>query len=356
MDVGSRLISRRKFVGMLGGAAAAGTTIGASQLFRSPAAQGALAGGRRCTHYVSRPMIGTISWTCNVLSEASVESWLTTMAAIGYTYVEHAAGVLGYGDAWQSGLDGSNFRVGMTAQQFKTALDNAGIKCRSGHVTGISPYQDSVWKQWVEDALLIGVDHLGLTNMTPATVADCKRYAADIHKAYTVARHLGFKGTLFQHYDVGAWAPLTDRPDLRPIDVVMANTSPGEFHAELDTNHALQQLGSVAAVIAEVRKFPGRMLQFHLKDGIAPKVPNNAGLELASSVEFGLGDWGRPDPNDPTGRPHAGFQDLLTAIYETQPWQQVLLITESDTSGPTCADYSELSYRGLNGLNFVARC
>ena len=43
-------------------------------------------------------------------------------------------------------------------------------------------------------------------------------------------------------------------------------------------------------------------------------------------------------------------------VYATQPWRKVLLITESDTSGPTCIDYAELSYRGLNGLNFSKKC
>jgi sugar phosphate isomerase/epimerase len=301
-------------------------------------------------------MIGTISWTCNATLEASAELWLEEMAAIGYTYVEHASGVLGYGSAYESGLDGSSPRLGMTAKQFKAALDNAGVKCLAGHHIIGWPFTVEAWKPVFEDALIIGEWYAGLTNATPTTLDECKRYADAIHKVAQLGRSMGFRGSLFQHYDVGAWTPLTDRPDLRPIDVVMANTSAKDFHAELDTNHALQQLGSIGAVIAEVRKFRGRILQFHMKDGIAPVAPNTAATELASSVEFGLGDWGRPDPSDPTGRPHAGFQDLISAIYATQPWSKVLLITESDTSGPTCVDYAALSYHGLNGLNFSKQC
>jgi sugar phosphate isomerase/epimerase len=350
-------MSRRRFVGMIGGAAA-GAAIATSP-FLGSTARGATTGhAATCTGYVPRPMLGTISWTCNATAVASAELWLQEMATIGYTYVEHAGGVLTYGDPQDSSLDGASPRLGMSAQQFRTALDNAGLKCLAGHnLLGWSaPYDVEAWKQAFEDAQVIGQWYAGITNATPTTYDDCKRYADGLHRAAQLGRSMGFKGSLFQHYDVGAFTPLTDRPDLRPIDVVMKYTKASEFHAELDTNHAMQQLGSVAAVIAEVRKFKGRILQFHMKDGLAPVAPNTAATELASSTEFGLGDWGRPDPNDPNGRPHAGFQDLISAIYATQPWNKVLLITESDTSGPTCVDYSKLSYDGLNGLSFARRC
>ncbi len=60
-----------------------------------------------------------------------------------------------------------------------------------------------------------------------------------------------------------------------------------------------------------------------LPDGSFQPIP----LEPA---QFGFGDWGRPDIADPEGRPHAGFQDLLTAVRGTQDWDNALFIAEAD--------------------------
>ena len=81
-----------------------------------------------------------------------------------------------------------------------------------------------------------------------------------------------------------------------------------------------------------------------------PKPP-----EPGAPAEFGTGVYGLPDMSDPDNRPHAGFQDLLTAVRETQRWDEVLLIVESDQSMATCVDYQGLAYKGLNGLTFPYR-
>jgi hypothetical protein len=91
---------------------------------------------------------------------------------------------------------------------------------------------------------------------------------------------------------------------------------------------------------------------FHFKDGFAPVRNDGQGVPIASSTRFGLGDYGRPDPTDPQNRPHAGFQDVLTAIRETQPWSKVLIIAEDDTSLPSCFDEAKLAVEGLRDLAY----
>jgi hypothetical protein len=45
---------------------------------------------------------------------------------------------------------------------------------------------------------------------------------------------------------------------------------------------------------------------------------------------------------------------MLTAIRETQNWDEVLLISEGEDplTLAACADYAELFYQGVNGLRF----
>ena len=57
----------------------------------------------------------------------------------------------------------------------------------------------------------------------------------------------------------------------------------------------------------------------------------------------------------PSNRPHAGFQDMLTAVRETQDWKDVYLMAETDGSQATCVDYAKPCYDGLKGLKFSYR-
>ncbi len=63
------------------------------------------------------------------------EAMLEGLAAIGYRKVEHA----GFGT--------------LTAAEFRAALQRAGLRASSGHVSIPQPWDDALWHQRVADAV-----------------------------------------------------------------------------------------------------------------------------------------------------------------------------------------------------------
>ena len=326
-------LSRRGFLGAVGGA------IGGLAL--ASAGVAAASGTHTATGIVTRDKLGIQLWTCLAEYVADAPETLSLIAKMGYGYVEYA---FGYGSL-------------KDAKAFRKALDDTGLWCNGGHDLSPYPYNDKAWKQHVEDTLVIGAPYLGHNTTFPSTYSECMKYVDAVHKGHEVARRMGFTGSLYNHMEAAQWAKLNDRPSTFAVEVVLKNTSHDVWNAELDTAHALAPLGSIGAVIAMLRKHPGRFPFVHMKDGIAPVfMPDGSYQALPlNGTEFGSGDFGQPDPSDPKNRPHAGFQDILTALRETQDWSEVLLIAESDGSQATCVDYAELAFKGLNGLTFPFR-
>ena len=343
-DISTRL-SRRTLLGLIGGTIAAAGMSTAGLATGAPATPDGTAVGS-----VPRSKLGIQLWSCLASWEANGPETLEFIAQIGYEYVEFA---FGYGSATQS--DFSSSRIGMDAKGFRKALDAAGLWCNGGHGTSAYPYNDKAWKQYVEDNLIIGSKYLGANTTYPTTSSECMKYVEAVYKAHDVARSMGFTGSQFNHMESAQWNRLTDKPNVYAVEWIMRHTDPHVWNPELDTDHAMQPLGSVGAAIAMVRKWPGRWSLFHMKDGTPDVVLPDGTVEQGAPAEFGTGAWGLPDPSSPRKRPHAGFQDMLTAIRETQKWNDVLLIAESDQSMATCADYAELAYQGLNGLQFPYR-
>ncbi|HUR50589.1 MAG TPA: hypothetical protein VMZ11_00535 [Mycobacteriales bacterium] len=306
-------------------------------------------GWTAATETVTRDQLGVQLWSCLAAWEANGPETLALLAQMGYRYVEFA---IGYGSASRS--DGASGRLGMDAASFRKALDSAGLWCNGGHGTSPYPYDDRAWKQYVHDNLVIGTRNLGANATLPATKNECLKYVDAVHKAHDVARRMGFDGYLYNHLESSSWQQ-SDVPGKYGVELILERTTPDVWNPELDSAHAYQPLGSVARVIHYVRKYPGRWSLFHMKDGL-PNVfaPDGSWVE-GGPAEFGTGVFGLPDLADTKGRPHAGFQDLLTAVRETQRWDDVLLIAESDQSMATCIDYTELAYKGLNGLHFPYR-
>jgi hypothetical protein len=340
-DTDSSAFSRRRFLSLLGGTAAAVAVAGSGSALagRGPAP----APLSECTGVVRREKIGIQLWTCLGLYEADMQETLSLLASIGYQFVEYA---IGFGSV-----------TGSSAKAFRKALDDNGLWCNGGHTNGLWPYNQVALQQTINDALVVGQRNLGFNQGVPTTVSDCKKYADNAHRAHALARKMGFKGSLYQHFESADWAPLKDAPKLRAIDVIMKHTTADVWNAQLDTAHSLMPLGSVGAVLRYVRTYPGRFPSYHMKDGTPPIMLPDGSFQPVplEPVPFGGGDWGRPDIADPNGRPHAGFQDLLTAVRETQKWDDVLLLAEADGTQASCFDYAVPAYRGLNGLHFTYR-
>jgi sugar phosphate isomerase/epimerase len=335
-------LSRRGFLGGIGGLAVG---VGLTAAGAASAAKSATSTG-----VVTRDKLGVQLWSCLAAWEANGPETLSLIAQMGYSYVEFA---IGYGSITQS--DTSGGRLGMTPKALRKALDDNGLWCNGGHGTSAYPYDDKAWKQYVEDNLVIGSKYLGSNTNFPTTVNECKKYVDAVHKAHDVARKMGFTGFQYNHLESAAWNRLTDKPGMYAWEYVAQHTTHDVWNPELDTDHAYQPLGSIGRVIHYIRKYPGRWSLFHMKDGLPNVFLPDGSWREGAPAEFGTGVFGLPDVSDPSGRPHAGFQDLLTAVRETQRWGEVLLIAESDQSMATCLDYTELAYKGLNGLRFPYR-
>jgi hypothetical protein len=335
-------LTRRGFLGAMGGAVAGAALATAGGAIASGATTG--------TERVARKQLGVQLWSCLAEWEADGPETLNLIAQLGYEYVEYA---IGYGSITQS--DTSGGRMGMTPKALRKALDDNGLWCNGGHGTSAYPYDDKAWKQYVEDNLVIGSRYLGANITLPSTLEECKKYVHDVHKAHDVAKRMGFNGFQYNHLESASWAPLKERPGLYSWEYIAQHLPADIWNPELDTDHAYQPLGSIGRVIHYIRKYPGRWMLFHMKDGGPNVFLPDGSWEQGVPAEFGTGVFGLPDMSDPGNRPHAGFQDVLTAVRETQPWDKVLLIAESDQSMATCLDYTSLAYKGLNGLKFPYR-
>jgi sugar phosphate isomerase/epimerase len=334
-------LSRRGFLGALGGTLAGAALGGAGAALA--------AGPATATGVLTRDKLGVQLFSCIAAWEADGPETLALLAQIGYSYVEFA---LGYGSAVYS--DAQSGRIGMKPSQFRKALDANGLWCNAGHGPAAYPYDDRAWKQWVEDNLVIGTRYLGTNSSFPVTEEECKRYIHDVHKAHDVARRMGYTGSQFNHLE--SWASLVSGPKLFAWEYIARHTPRDVWNMEFD-GLAYNALGSIGKVNHYIRKYPGRWSLFHFKDLMPNVFLPDGSWEGGVPAEFGTGAFGLPDTADPDGRPHAGFQDMLTAIRETQDWGKVLVIAEGET--PTtlvgCVDYPLLAYKGLNGLRFPYR-
>jgi sugar phosphate isomerase/epimerase len=333
-------LSRRGFLGAMGAGLAGAALAGAGA---------ATATAPTATGVLTRDKLGVQLFSCIATWEADGPETLALISQLGYSYVEFA---LGYGSAAYS--DVQSGRIGMPAKQFRKALDDTGLWCNAGHGPAAYPYDDRAWKTWVEDNLVIGTKYLGSNSAFPTTEAECKKYIHDVHKAHDVARKMGYKGSQFNHLE--SWASLVTGPKLFSWEYIARHTDREVWNMEFD-GLAYNALGSINKCIHYIRKYPGRWSLFHFKD-LMPNVYLPDGSWYGGvPAEFGTGAFGLPDLDDPNNRPHAGFQDMLTAIRETQDWKDVLVIAEGET--PTtlaaCADYTALAYKGLNGLRFPYR-
>jgi sugar phosphate isomerase/epimerase len=258
-------VSRRN---LLGAAAAGAAAIGASTLLSSPAE--ASSGG---TGRVPKDKISVQLYTLRDQLAAELEESLAELAEIGYTRVEHA----GF--------------VGLTAAQFKAALDNAGLKATSGHVGIPQPFNADTWKRALEDAAIVGNKYIvhpffGLdANGVVTSGATYRRLADDLNKAGELARKAGLSLGYHNHH---LEFVRQDGGNRTGFDILTANTDPRLVHLEVDLYWAWR---GAADPVDLINRHRGRIRQVHVKD----MAVDTSSFTNAPFADLGTGliDFGR---------------------------------------------------------------
>jgi sugar phosphate isomerase/epimerase len=180
-----------------------------------------------------------------------LEGTLAALAEIGYTRVEHA----GF--------------VGRTVEEFKAALDAAGLRATSGHVQIPQPFDPAAWSASLADANTLGSRYIvhpffGIDFGTGEVVretAPWRAFARDLNRAGRMARDAGPK--LGYHNHNWEFLRLTDDPSRTAYDVLTGTTDPDLVHLELDLFWATRGARDPVDLIHQNR---GRVLQYHVKD------------------------------------------------------------------------------------------
>jgi sugar phosphate isomerase/epimerase len=243
-------LSRR---GFLRTAAATAAVVGASSALAAPALAGEDPGGSggRGRHRVPRDQISIQLFTLRDQLAIDLEGTLAALADIGYTRVEHA----GF--------------VGRTVEEFKAALDAAGLWASSGHVQIPQPFDPAAWSASLADANTLGSRYIvhpffGINFGTGEVVretAPWRAFARDLNRAGRMARDAGLK--LGYHNHNWEFFRLTDDPSRTAYDVLTDTTDPDLVHLELDLFWATRGARDPVDLIRQNR---GRVLQYHVKD------------------------------------------------------------------------------------------
>ena len=243
-------LSRR---GFLRTAAATAAVVGTSSALAAPALAREESGGSRGggRHRVPPNQISIQLFTLRDQLAIDLEGTLAALAEIGYTRVEHA----GF--------------VGRTVEEFKAALDAAGLRATSGHVQIPQPFDPAAWSASLADANTLGSKYIvhpffGIDFGTGEVVretAPWRAFARDLNRAGRMARDAGLK--LGYHNHNWEFFRLTDNPSRTAYDVLTDTTDPDLVHLELDLFWATRGARDPVDLIHQNR---GRVLQYHVKD------------------------------------------------------------------------------------------
>jgi sugar phosphate isomerase/epimerase len=234
------------------------------------------------------------------------EAVLAKLASFGYKEIEPASGY-----------------AGLSPKDFRAMIDRYGLSCPSTH-SGL-PAGDTI-EQRLEGAQVMGllyVENLGggagggrgpgagagRAGAAPAapgampaaarggsgrgagqTEEAIKHQAQTLNENGKVAQKFGLK--MIVHNHTGEFAPLADKPELRPYDVLLAETDPSVVVMQIDIGWA-----SVAGqdILGMFKKNPGRFECWHVKDAmdlkmLTPEMTQQQRQQAAKLVPVGLGD------------------------------------------------------------------
>ena len=176
---------------------------------------------------------------------------------------------------------------GMTAHQFRQALDSVGLSATSMHV-GYEQFRDSL-ESALAAAKALGPKWVGTAWIPhpdgPITVALAKQAAADFNRWGKAAQAQGLQ--FFYHVHGYEFKPGAD--GVLPMDVLMKETDPEAVKFEMDVFWASLPGNDPAALL---RKYPGRWKLMHIKDmkkGVATGVHTGSANPDSSEVPTGTG-------------------------------------------------------------------
>lgn len=178
---------------------------------------------------------------------------------------------------------------GLTPEQFKQELDNAGLKATSMH-SGYERFRDSL-NVVLDEAELFGVDHVGIAwipHEGAFTVEQARQAAADFNEWGRAASERGL--TFFYHDHGYEFQPADD--GTVPFDVLLAETDPDNVKYQMDVFWTYHPGADPAALL---REHPNRWASLHIKDMKegTPTGDFSGGSPAETKVPVGTGqiDW-----------------------------------------------------------------
>lgn len=204
---------------------------------------------------------------------------------------------------------------GLTPEQFRRELDNAGLNATSMH-TGYERFRDSL-SAVLDEAEVLGVDYVGIAWIPhdgAFTVDQARETAANFNEWGAAAAERGLQ--FFYHNHGYEFQPADD--GTVPFDVLVEETDADDVKFEIDVFWTVHPGVDPAELM---RRYPDRWALMHIKDmregtptgdysGGAPaetKVPVGAGMidwteVLAAAEEIGLDRYYIEDEStDPMG-------------------------------------------------------
>lgn len=225
--------------------------------------------GGRSLKRALHPSLAVQLWSFRDDFSKDVPGTLQRVRALGFTYVELA----GY--------------YGLSARQFRAALDKAGLKAISMHIE-YEAARDRM-DQVIREAKILGVRHIGVPWIqSPFTRADCLAAIKVFNQAGSKAAAKGMK--FFYH--LHGYEFVADEGGKGTLfDLLMSRTNPRHVYMQLDTFHVVHPGQDPVKLL---QRYPGRFLSLHLKDIRKDVVGDHSGdFREADARPMGQGkiDW-----------------------------------------------------------------
>jgi len=183
---------------------------------------------------------------------------LKQLSAMGYKHVEHANYI-------------NRKFYGWAAKEFKTVLDDLGLKMPSGHTVMSTQHWDAKnndftdsWKYTVEDAAAVGqmfVISPSMEQKTRTDINELKSFMNVFNKSGELCQKFGMKFGYHNH-DFEFSESLSGRT---LFDIILTETDPKLVMQQLDIGN---MINGGAKALDIMKKYPGRFESMHVKDEI----------------------------------------------------------------------------------------